>query len=143
MRGTGKRSVRRGGVTHLPIVGEILFGALPDRRRIVCQRRNRIGDGREYLVIHDDRLRRIQCLLAGLCDDEGNAVTEIAHPVRDEDMAGRYEEWRAVLVVSLCMWPHGKESVGRHVGSGKNRGHAGKLLRGRGIDRLDDGVSVG
>ncbi len=99
-----------------------------DLRRTVGHGRLGGVEGREQVVVHDDRCRRGQCLVPRPCRDDGDRVTEGPDLVVAKDRAVGDAVLDAVRALDVC-----RRHDTDHAGHGRRRGV---------IDAADDSVGV-
>ena len=134
--GKGGVGVPAGG--H-PVERLVAGRVLMQLRRPRAQRRLRVDDGRQRLVVHLNQFQRILRLVAVLRHHHGHRVAHIAHPVNGNGGVGNR------LQIRVGDGPgagNGVQNAGR-VRPGIDGKHAGRAFGGVGIDAPDAGVSVG
>ncbi len=99
---------------------DVAVGAPHRERRVGGDRRQRIGDRRQDVVLHVDQLGRRPCLLAGLGDDDGEHVSgERGAPTDgDHHRPVLVDDPDAQLAGDVGGGEHGDDSVGSRGSSG-------------------------
>ena len=86
------------------------------------------------VVVDVEQLGGVLGLLAGFGDHHRDRVADVAHLADGEHRVRRLRHRRAVLVVDLPAAGQAADAVGRHVGAGIDRDHAGGGLGGCRVD---------
>ena len=89
MGGLGKGRVGGCRIAAVHFEPEVSLVFVPDLRRAVLDRFAGGSDRRERFVIDHDQFGGVLCLVGGIGDNEGDAITDAADPVGNKDRVGR------------------------------------------------------
>ena len=90
-RGRGEGRLDRRAVAELRLHGEIAGDGVMDERRARRERRERVGDGGQHVVMDDDALGRVLRRRRGLGDHHRHGLADMAHAIRRERRMRRIE----------------------------------------------------
>ena len=134
------RRVGRLGVAEMPLVDRVLRRDLVDRRRAL--RLGRIGHRRQHLVVDLDLLGGVLGLRQRLGHHHRDRIADIAGLARRDRRMRRHLHRRAVLGMDHPAADQIADLVGRKLGAGQHRDHAGHSSRRGDVDLLDPGVRM-
>ena len=139
--GTERRS---GGcrVAMAKLRGDVAARLGPDLRSAGLERGARIDHGRQRLVLHIDRVRRVARLGARLRDHRGDRFADEAHGACSQGMPGRRCAGRAVRTLEVRRRRQRLHAGPNKIFAGDHGGDAGHRGRGLGIDSGEPGMGV-
>ena len=136
MLGRLEGGVGRGLVAELPLEDRVVGRDLVDLRGALRCARGGVGDGRQLLVVDDDRLGRVLGLRQRLGDDDGDVVADVAHLALGQRRVRARLHRRAVLGMDHPAADQAADLVGREVLAGEDGdARPGMALRGGHVDR--------
>ena len=91
--------LRRGGIAERCIEDEVAGRPLPELRGVIFQRRSRIDDGRQLVVLDLDQLRGIARKCERPRDHERDAFADVAHALDRERVLRDLDDRRARFCV--------------------------------------------
>jgi hypothetical protein len=127
---------------HQPEAGVALRAIVPHLHGAILGGLFEIDHRRQRLVVDLDQLGGVARLGERLGDDEGDAVADEAYLVGDQYRLKRAMPLGRAEVLGHQVGGEAAELVGRRIGAGEHREHAGRGLGLGGVDALDAGVRV-
>ena len=138
--GPGDGGVGRLLVAELPVEGDVVGDVLVQLGSPLCLGGDDdVDDGVEGLVVDLDELGRVPGLLAGLGDDDGDGIADVAHLADRQRRMRRLLHGVAVLEVDLPAGGQSADAVGGHLLAVEDGDDAVGRGRCRGVDPPDVG----
>jgi hypothetical protein len=106
MRCRCERGIDRNCVTPLPVHANIAGHFVRDLGRTIPPRGVSGGEDRQCVVVHDNALRRVQCLCACRGDNQRHRLANMAHLAGRQQRLRREGEALAGLHVRFQRWTH-------------------------------------
>ncbi len=140
MRRRPQRRVGRRLIAALPQEADIVGNVVPHFRRFRFQRCDRIGDQRQFAVIHHHRLGGVLSGIERLGQDNRHRLADEAHALRSQQRAIGLRR-RATVRARKADAAGDRRHIGQ-VGGGEYREHARHGARRIDIDAADRGVRM-
>lgn len=135
------------GITErIPQAGSFIAVEVVEQHRTPrLERRLRIGDHRESLVVDLDGLQRVFAAVPVLGDHHGDRLTDVVHPIGGQDrqpLFGQHARGGRGELRVRCGQARDGHAAQPEVGCRENANHAGHACCGRGVDPGDRGVRL-